>query len=423
MQNILPSLHSIVTSRLTRDTSMVLFGNFISSILAVVFTIFAARFLGPENWGIIAAVGSLITILVAVCDLGLSSALFRFVSKKWAQGEKNEALAVIKTIWTLRLITVSVFASVLIIFSEKLSPILLKVSDPSFMIFVALGLIGALFVDFQIAESEARQEWRKAAVFISLTNVLRIVGLFLIGLSNLNLVNVTFVFTSSSVLAYMVSLLWQHTPTGFGQNWQKIIREIIPFSGFMGVNKIVSSFNSRVDVLILIQLAGAYEAGIYGAANRLAIGVPLILASFATVLAPKFASLDSREMPNFFKRSLVLSLLITCGLILGIFIAPLVVSLFGPAYEQSTQVLQLLFLSFVPASISVPAVNYVIYGLKKPQVITYLSLVQLPSIVILNFWLIPRLGVVAPAAVLTAANTMTAIVCFSVSWWHLRRKR
>lgn len=401
---------------------MVLFGNFISSVFAVVFTIFAARFLGPENWGIIAAVGSLITILVAVCDLGFSSALFRFVSKKWSQGDKDEALRVIRTIWTLRFISVIIFALILVIFSESLTRILLKINDPEFIIFVALGLIGALFIDFQIAESEARQEWKKAALFISLTNTLRIIGLFIIGINNLSLINVTFAFTLSPVIAYAISLLWQHTPLGFVPNWKKIVREVVPFSGFMGANKIVSSFNSRVDILILIQLAGAYEAGIYGAANRLAIGVPLILASFATVLAPKFASLDTREMPNFFKRSLGLSLIITVGLIVGIFIAPIVVSLFGPAYTQSASVLQLLFLSFVPASISVPAVNYVIYGLKKPQVVTYLSLIQLPLVVLLNLLLIPRLGVVAPAIVLTFSNTLTAVVCFAISWWSLGRK-
>ncbi len=423
MGDVFGQIREIIGAKLTKDTTVVLFGNLISSTLAVVFTILAARFLGPENWGIIAAIGSLITILVAVSDLGLSSALFRFVSKKWVQGERQEALNVTRTVWTLRFISVLFFTSILLFFSDRLTQVLLKTENPIFIILIALGLVGALFIDFQIAESEARQEWRKAAVFISLTNILRVAALFIIGLGNINLINVAFAFTSAPVAAYIISLFWQHIPVGFAPNWQKIVKEVIPFSGFMGANKIVSSFNSRVDVLILIQLAGAYEAGIYGAANRLAIGVPLILASFATVLAPRFSSLTARELPQFFKRSLGLSTIITVGLIIGIFIAPFIVSLFGPAYSQSGLVLQLLFLSFVPASISVPAVNFVIYGMRKPQIITYISLVQLPLIVLLNFWLIPQLGVIAPAIALTFANTLTAVVCFAVSWSTLRKKK
>lgn len=416
-------LRELITSKVSKDTFVVLLGNIASSSLAVIFTILAARILGPENWGIIAAIGSLITILVAVSDLGLSSALFRFVSKKWVQGARQEAQDVIKTIWTLRFISVLLFASILLIFSDKLAQILLKINDPQFIVFVALGLIGALFIDFQIAESEARQEWRKAAVFISLTNILRVAGLFIIGLENLNLINVTFAFTSASVVAYMISLLWQRTSTGFVTNWQKIVREVIPFSGFMGANKIVSSVSSRVDVLILIQMAGAYEAGIYGAANRLAIGVPLILASFATVLAPRFASIsNSKDILVFFKRSVGLAGIITAGLIVGIIVAPYVVYLFGPAYERSGVVLQLLFASFIPSAISVPAVNFVIYALKKPQIITLLSVVQLPIILFLNISLIPKIGVFAPVLALSVVNTLTAIVTFFVSIWFLSKK-
>lgn len=423
MNEVFLQIRNIARAKLTKDTSVVLFGNLISSTLAVVFTILAARFLGPENWGIIAAIGSLVTIFVAIGDLGLTAALFRFVSKKWTEGKKSDVASIIKTVWTLRIISALLFSTVLLIFAKSLTEALLKTGEAIFIVLTAVGFLGALFIDFQIASSEAKQEWKKAAVFISLTNLLRVLLLFLIGFGNLTLVNVAFIFTGSSILAYFLSLLWQKTPVGLMPEWRKTVWELLPFSGFMGINRMASSFASRIDVLLLIQMAGAYEAGIYGAANRLAIGVPLILASFATVLAPKFASLTDDDQSQFFKRSLGLSIVITAGLIFGIFMAPAVVSLFGPAYSQSVSVLQLLFLSFVPASISVPAVNFVIYGMRKPQIVTFLSLVQLPLIVILNLLLIPKFGVVAPAFVLAVANTLTAVVCFAVSLWVLGRKR
>lgn len=416
-------VRGIAGAKLTKDTSVVLFGNLVSSALAVVFTILAARLLGPENWGIIAAIGSLLTIFVAIGDLGLTAALFRFVSKKWVEGKKNDVASTIKTVWTLRVLSALFFSVILLIFAKSLAETLLKTGESIFIVLTAVGFLGALFIDFQIALSEAKQEWKKAAVFISLTNLLRVLLLFLIGFGNLTLVNVTFIFTGSSIFAYFLSLLWQKTPIGLVPEWRKTVRELLPFSGFMGVNRMASSFASRVDVLLLIQIAGAYEAGIYGAANRLAIGVPLVLGSFATVLAPKFASLTDGDQSKFFKRSLGLSTVITAGLIFGIFMAPAVVSLFGPDYAESGPVLQLLFLSFVPASLSVPAVNFVIYAMHKPQIITALSLVQLLLVVSLNIWLIPRLGITAPAFALLASNTLTLVVAFPIAWWELRRRR
>lgn len=422
MSGLFLQVRGIVTSKLTRDTSVVLLGNVISSGFAVVFTILAARLLGPESWGIVAAIGSLITILVAFGDLGFTAALFRFVSKKWLSGATVEVAKTIKTVWTLRVLTALFLAFIIFIFSGVLSPILLKTPSPLFIMLTSVGLIGALFVDFQIAASEAKQEWKKAAVFISLTNILRVSFLFLVGFNNLDLFSIALIFSASSFVAYLLSLFWQRTPIGFVPGWQKIVKELIPFSGAMGVNRIISSLASRIDVLLLIQLAGAYDAGIYGAANRLAIGVPIVLASFATVIAPSFASLSKPELPHFFKKSMGLSLVITLGLVLGIFIAPLVVSLFGPEYEKSSIVLQLLFLSFIPASISVPAVNFVIYAMHKPQTITLLTIIQLPLIVFLNIWLVPKVGVVGPAIALAAANTLTAIVTFVISWLFLVRK-
>ena len=423
MNDVFNQFRRIFGAKLTRDTSVVLFGNLISSSLAVVFTILAARLLGPENWGIVAAIGSLLTILVALCDLGMTSALFRFVSKKWTEGDKKQAEDVIKTIWLLRIVTVLLFASVLLLFAGNLTQILLKINEPSFMIFVALGLIGALFIDFRIAESEAKQEWKKAAVFISLTNLLRVAGLFIIGLNNLNLINVTFVFTGASVAAYILSLIVQRSPVGFVGNWQKLIREVIPFSSYMGANRIASAVASRIDVLLLIQMTGAYGAGIYGAANRLAIGVPLVLGSFATVLAPQFASIsNSKELSVFLKRSFGLSGIITLGLLLGILIAPLVIRFFGPAYVDSGVVLQLLFIAFIPAAISVPSVNFIIYYLKKPQVITGLSLVQLVLVIAVNFLLIPKIGVYAPAIALGLANLLVMLVTFFVMWLKVKER-
>lgn len=414
---IFNNLRNLFLSKITRDTSIVLLGNVLSSGFAVIFTILVARSLGPEGLGIVMAVGSLITILVAFVDLGISSGLFRFVSGKWTGGDIDEANRVIRVSFFIRLASAFMFAGVLVVLAKPLTQLLLASSDSRLVILTALGMVGALLIDFHISLIEAKREWKKAAIFISATNTLRVllVLLFLF-LNKLDFISVLLIFTVSPFIASLVAFAFEKTKIGLVKDWRMIAREIMVFSGIMGANKIVSSINSRIDVILLVNLLGAYEAGIYAAANRLAIGVPIILGSFATVLAPQFGAAFQREDSlRFFKRAMSLSVFISIGLLFGIVIAPYVTSLFGPEFERSEKVLQLLFASFIPAALAVPAVNLVIYGLKKPQIITLLSLLQLPIILFVNFYFMPKIQVFAPVLALAIVNTTTMLVTFIVA--------
>ena len=85
MNKYISDLKDLVFSKTAKDATVVFIGNATSSLLAIVFTIFAARSLGPENWGMVAAVTSLVAILVAFGELGLDAGLLKFVSKLWRE--------------------------------------------------------------------------------------------------------------------------------------------------------------------------------------------------------------------------------------------------------------------------------------------------------------------------------------------------
>lgn len=411
-------------SKTAKATSVIFLGNITSSILGIIFTILAARFLGPENWGLVAAVGSLTAILVAVGDFGLGAGVFRFASGKWSTGKIAQAERIYRTIFSIRLVIAALFALLLLFLAPQLAQIFFRSNDPRLIFFAALGVFGTLLLDFQVVATQARQSWKVAAGFISLTNALRVLGfLYLVVSNNVNIFSALLIFSGSTLAAWFMSFLWRPSLPALGHNWRKIIREVGPFSGWMAGNKIISSINSRVDILLLVSLAGAYDTGIYAAANRLVLGVPLILGSFATVLAPRFASLEGKqELTAFFKRALGLSVLISSALAAGVVIAPLVMTLFGSEYQTSRSVLQWLLLAFIPFTLSTPAVNILIYHFQKPQVIALLSLFQLPFIFGLNLFLIPRIGIFGPVVTLGLVNFSTLLVTFYFSWHYLKQK-
>ena len=421
MKALANTLQTLIFSKTAKDTSIILIGNMCSSLLAIIFAIFAARSLGPENWGMVAAVTSLIAILVAFGELGMDAGLLKFVSKLWKDNKIEDAKAVFRTLFTVRIILAITITILLLAAAPSVARAAFSSNDVSLVHFSALGFLTALIVDYQIASTQAKQHWAAAAILLTLTNVVRVVGLLILIYTNtIKLTTVLYVFTGAGLLSFAFSLYWHQTPFGLAKNWRGILGEIVPFSGWMGLNKIISVFNGRIDVLLLISLASAYGAGVYAAANRLAMGVPIIVASFATVLAPKLATLDTKkELIIYFKKSLGLTLLIVAGLLFGILISPIVVKLFGPEYEKAGPILRLLLLSYIPFTLGTPAVNTLIYAFKRPQIIAIMTVIQSPLIVTANFLLIPKLDIYAPVLIIALTNTTSMLVSYYFVWRYL----
>lgn len=419
-------IRKLMFSATIRDSSTVFVGNMVSSVLGIVFTILAARFLGPSNWGLIAAAGNLITILVAVGDIGLGSAFFQVASGRWEnEVEKGKIQKTYRDLFSLRLFTGGLIFVVLLIFSRSLSQLIFHSDNPSLVIFSALGFLSALFLDFQVFSIESKKNWLAATLLISLSNVFRIgflIVLYSAGL--LTLGNTLFVFSGSMFLVFLVSLFFIHTKPRFDFKITKTYREVFRFSSWMGLNKIVSAVSPRLDILLIIQMAGTYEAGIYGAASRLAIGIPMVVGSLATIVASRFASIsDKVELEKYFKKSVGLSFLISSFVLLGVLAAPAVISLFGNQYERSSSILQWLLIAQVPFVLSMPAVNILIYHFKKPQIITLLSFLQLPIVLTVNLFFIPRIGVFAPIIALGIINVLTMCVAYYYALSKIEAKK
>ena len=405
----------LLFSATIKDSSVVFVGNLISSVLGIIFTVLAARFLGPSNWGLVAGVGSLITILVALGDIGLGSAFFQVASGRWEDSAEREKIKrTYRDLFSLRLLTGIILFLILLAFSGFLSRLIFHSDNYLLMVFTALGFIASLLLDFQIFSIESKRDWKAAAILISLSNVFRIgflAALYLAG--KLTTESVLFVFSGSLFLVFLASLFFVGAKPKLSWSVAKTYKEVFKFSSWMGLNKIVSTASPRLDILLIIQLAGTYEAGIYGAASRLAVGIPMIVGSLATIIASRFALISDRnELRKYFSKSVGLSLVMSAIVLLGVLVAPLVISLFGDQYEQSGSVLQWLLVVQIPFVLSMPAVNILIYHFKMPKIITILSFLQLPTILLVNLLLIPKISIFAPIVALGIINMTTLVVAY-----------
>mgnify|MGYP002625455000 FL=1 len=73
-----------------------------------------------------------------------------------------------------------------------------------------------------------------------------------------------------------------------------VYKSLLKFSGWLGVNRIVSSISGRLDVTMLAALAGASATGLYSIPSKLAAFIVVLNSSFSSVLAPRFASFGNK---------------------------------------------------------------------------------------------------------------------------------
>lgn len=413
MNEVFLQIRTLVGSKVARSTSTLLAGNVASSVFGIVFVIIAARTLGPDNWGIVAAVTGLIPILLSLTDLGVNAAFFQYAAGRW-ESQKREAEQAYKTVLLIRLLTLGAVSGFLVLFAKQASLIIFSVPDANLIIFAVLGLFAISLFDFQVFAIQSRQNWRVAAALIAAVNVVRVGLVFVLWKQNLITVPaVLLAYIGSSFILFVVSLVWLRGIPRFELGSRDLISSFASFSAWMGGNKIISTISSRIDVLILIQLAGSFETGIYAAANRLAMGVPLVAGSFATVLAARFAAFNQIDQARaFFKKSFALSVIFAMGIAIGIFAAPLIVSFFGEEYLRSTSVLQWLLVAIIPLALSTPPVTLLIYYFKKPHIITYMSVVQLVIVLFINFAFVPSIGIWAPVAAVGISQFLTTAVTY-----------
>lgn len=413
-------IKSLVLSKTAKDTYIVFVGNIISFFFGITFAILAARQIDPAGWGIFSAAGGLMVILFAFSELGLSSGLFRFVSGLWEKGKTREVGEVASVILITRIATSLIFSTLMFIFAAPLSLLLLKTYNLELIYFTAIGLIGSLLTDFQISYLQAKRKWVTSSILTSSTNIFRLTFLVLSkDYWEFNLPILFAIFFISPVMTFLTSLIFERPKIVFTSNFFSIFKKVSKFSLWMGINRSAGSISSKVDSILLLQLAGSFEAGIVGAARQLSNAVMILLASFATVIAPRFASYTGSNLKKYYKKVTLLSFVLGFGVLAGVIFVDPLVSLLGSKYALSSEVLKWLLVGLIPFALANPPVNALIYTFHKPKIIALLSIIQLPLIIAGNVILIPKFGIYGPVIVIAVWNLSTLLVTNIKAKWEL----
>ena len=377
------------------NTGWMFFGQMFSLLVSFFITAWLARYLGPENYGVVSYSIAFAMLFGFIAPLGIDGILSRELVK---YPEKRDEL--LGTSFRLKLIggLLAFFlavASAILFQTSPLIKLLIILFSFSF-IFQAINVIGTYFQ----AEVKSKNNVKAVLVAMIISSILKVaVILFDRGVIWL-------------VVVYALDSLWQGI--GFISAYRKqgkkikawkfnnnLAREILKNSWFLMLASAASFIYVRIDQVIIGSLSGNREVGIYAAAVKLVevwYFIPGIICGslFPAIVNAKITSQEvyKSRLKKFYILMVTIPLLIAVPMTL--LAKPIIFILFGNEYMESVNILRIYIWSSIGLFLGTAMGQYLMSE-NLVKTIFWLSLSAMIVNIILNFIFIPIWGLLGAA--------------------------
>ncbi len=363
-----------------------------------------ARLLGPQLYGVVGIILSLITIARVFVMNGTRQA----ISKYTAEEEKLATSIRHKALQIQIAFSMIVFALVFTL----AGPIAGVLRDPTLVPYIRLSApiipIMAIFSVYQASFNGLRQFGRQAALmtFYSLTRITAVLAFVLLGWG---VTGVILGFLIAPVAGVVASWpLCDRNPSPRAFPARRIIRFAVP----MVLSSVGLTLLMYIDVLFVKALVrDNAQVGYYTSAATIAQTPYYVLLAFVDTLLPmtshslgRNALVLARKYVNESLRYVTM-LLIPGALVVSVTAGRLIPLLYSTAYIKAAAPLSILIWGLTFYALFV-ILTTIITAEGKPDLAMGLSLVLIPLDVALNFFLIPTLGLQGAAL----STTLTMLV-------------
>lgn len=378
--------------RYGKNISWLMLEKFIRLIVGLFVSIWLARYLGPEKYGLLNYVQSYIFIFAVIASLGLDVIVVReLVDKKYLE-EK-----VIGTAFYLKLVSAFIVLPLLYLTTYFM------VNDSYSSTLIYIVALGIVFQSFNVIDSYYQSVVQSKYVVIAnmitvvLSNLIKIVLI----INNASLISFAIAYSvDGAILALMLVIFYIKKSKRKLVNWSidiSTIKYLMSESAPMWLSSLMIAIYAKTDQLMIQDMLGSQELGYYAAAaklNDLFSFVPLIICSS---LLPAIVNAKNTSEKIYYRRiSYLYSLMIWLSifiLLLGSILATQIVSLsFGSLYLKATETFKLLLWSNIFVFFFTAWAKFIIVE-KNQKLFFYFDSLAVITNIVLNIVLIPRYGI------------------------------
>ncbi|MEX0685175.1 MAG: flippase [Balneolales bacterium] len=313
-----------------------------SMMLVLVVSIFIARYLGPENYGILSYALSLSTLFASITHMGLNGLTIRELVR-----HPEESGKILGTVFGLKFLGAFIAFAAFLIFAVQSE----EVGSIEFWILCIVSWL-ILLKPFEVIDF-----WFQAKVESKYSSVARGISTFLISGFKIVLVIIGASFFSIALAYTMQAMLlaglfiffyYKRSRISF-ISWQfkyAKAKELLKQGWMIMLGAFFGMMYMQIDQVMLKWLANSQEVGIYSVAARLSEAWYFIPALLVASLFPKLIELKDRDFHEFKNRlqqlfDLLFIIAFTLAVVITVISKPLISMLYGEAYESAALILSI----------------------------------------------------------------------------------
>lgn len=369
------------TDVMARDGALTGVGAVVAAVAGFLFTIMASRILGPAGAGGVFVLVAWFTIVTTALRLGTDTTLVRIAARLRATDRLDALTRVVRTLLVPVAGLSVVVAGALTLWSSRIGPMILAPEEVGMtggqlaatVILLALAMplqsLTVPILGLLRGLGDIRPLVAVDQVFKPAGRVLTIVGVAFVAPSVLGVaaawslpVMAGFVFAFIMLRQRFKRLRRMSGKPGPQADMPDglSVRQLWGYATPRALAQLTEIVTLSVGVVLVGQLAGAHEAGLYGAVNRLALAGMLAFQAVRLVIAPEVAGLLAKERVDDVEQvHQMASGWVTAVswpfylLLMGL--APIVLSSFGPGFQAAVPALQVVCLGMLVPTLVGPA--------------------------------------------------------------------
>jgi len=378
------------------------------ALAAIVVSAWVARYLGPEEYGKLAYILAIVAVFQIACALGLDGIVVRDIAKN-----KEEASLLLGTTFMMRLVAglvcwTGLVFSMAIVFGWGNENMWLSLFIGGSLIFQAGDTIDLWF------QSQVQSRRTVLAKFIAvlISSSLRV--LFIVFKAPLLYFAVAF-FAETAIVAVALAISYQLFKCG--QKWQFRLKErgkiLLKESWPFIVSGLSVYIYMRVDQVMIRNILGEKELGIFSAVIALSTGWYFLPVTLCSSLLPSLSKLRTDNKELYLKRTAkIFRLLLLLSIGISLFIywqgENLIALIFGEKYIAGHVALGIHVFTNISVFLGVGQSAWILNE-KKQKLFLLQTLAGGATSVLLNLMLIPKYGI-AGASISAAVSMFISAV-------------
>ncbi|MGB3862079.1 MAG: oligosaccharide flippase family protein, partial [Candidatus Aminicenantaceae bacterium] len=395
-------------SRLARHLILMSTGNILCAGLAFLAILIISRALTVSDFGLFNISISVILMAQPLINFGMLGTMIKFVSAHLARGQEDEAIHVVKAVFYIKVTLSLILAAFVFFTADLLAQHVFRL--PSLFPLLRMSAFGIFFLSIFNYVKATLWAYKKFPAYVviqfftDMAKVLTIGALFLI--SALTVFSAVSVFSLFPILGTLLGFFYFREVFSYrGNHTNKLYLQLFSFGKWLFLSNLGHRFFLYIGIVMLARMLDSEAAGIYGLALNLTYIFPIIVSALTSVLLPEVSRFREKDQfIVYFRQSLKISASIGILVVPFLFFAKdLILFFFGERYLGSIPVFIWLALGFLFFAFS-QILRPILLALDKPHIVTYTDLVGLVAMIVGCYFLIPHLGVLAPALMALIVN-------------------